>query len=113
MPVVCGECDHFFDPSDKRSFVPNPPDPRYPQLCPACTIQTLHGREAWAVWNDCNGVFEVHLDREDAVGKLPEYPAGAECKVIPVRVYEESEDRWGLREWVYANEHPAEPSPQC
>lgn len=105
-PVICGWCDHFFDPTDKRSYIPDPPDPRYPPRCPACTREQLCGDKAWAVWNDCNGVFEVSFDRRGAVKRLEEYPQG--CSVIPVRVYAEPRDEWDFIEWCWRNEHPDE-----
>lgn len=104
VAITCGECEHFFDPSDKRSFI-STATPPHPPLCPACAIETLRGREAWSVWNDCNGVFEVCMDRSDAVQKLAEYPTEAGCKVIPVRVYEEPEERWDMLEWIDRRDH--------
>jgi hypothetical protein len=45
------------------------------------------GTEAWAVWNNCNGVFEVTMWRADAQKLIDdgEYP---ECDVIPVTIVE-------------------------
>lgn len=106
MSITCAHCDHFFDPSDRRAAFTKKSDPKYPPICPACAIETLRGNEAWAVWNNCNGVFEVCMDRDDAVKKLAEYPVEAGCKVVPVRVYEEPEDRWNLLEWCYRRDHP-------
>lgn len=67
-------------------------------------------REAWAVWNACNGVFEVTMRREEAVKKLAEYPEAAGCEVVPVLIEVEPRDRWLLREWHERNEHPPESS---
>lgn len=36
--MLCGYCEHFFDPSDKRSHIPNP---RYSPSCPACSMERL------------------------------------------------------------------------
>jgi hypothetical protein len=104
--VTCGWCKHFFDPTDKRCYIPATPDPRCPPCCPCCTMERLAGDEAWAVWNACNGVFEVLFDRRGAVERLKEYPDG--CRVIPVRIYETPESDWAFREWCWHNEHPDE-----
>lgn len=103
--IICASCDHFFDPTDKRAYIPDPPDPRYGPQCPACTMEELCGDKAWAVWNSCNGVFEVAMSRQGAVERLAEY-LDCECRVVPVRVYTEPEDRWDFREWVDRREHP-------
>lgn len=39
----------------------------------------------WAVWNDCNGVFDVRMRRKDAEALLPQY-VGMGCSVIPMEV---------------------------
>lgn len=95
--IWCDWCEHWFDAKDRRAHIPVPPDPRYSPRCPACTIMSLQGDEAWAISNDCNGIFEVTDTRAQAVAKLVDYE-GADCEVIPVRVYvDESRD---MREWV-------------
>ena len=96
---VCGYCDHFFDPGDERAHVPQDGDPRYSPSCPACTMMNLSGDEAWAVWNSCNGIFEIRHSRKEAQALLPDFP---ECEVIPVRVFED-ENR-DMREWAETRE---------
>jgi hypothetical protein len=54
------------------------------------------GREMWAVWNSCNGVFEVTNWRKDALDVIAEAYSEHET-VVPVRVFVEDEDRHGLR----------------
>lgn len=101
--TICGRCDHFFDPSDRRCHIPNPPDPRYSPTCPACTIQNYGGTEAWAVWNSCLGIWGdgVGWTRNDADKHLAsDRYNGTESKVIPVRIYEELEGNVFMREWV-------------
>ena len=61
--------------------------------------------EAWAVWNDCNGIFEVCNRRADAEALLDKepYQRGRET-VVPVVVTVETEDRHWYRE-RYEDEH--------
>ena len=54
------------------------------------------GNEMWAVWNSCNGVFEVTSWRQDALDIITEAYSKHET-VIPVRVFVEDEDRHWLR----------------
>jgi hypothetical protein len=57
--LICRACDHRFDPRDERARVfPNSPDL---DACPACNAIENQGREAWAVWNSCNGVFSCSV----------------------------------------------------
>lgn len=53
------------------------------------------GREMWAVWNSCNGVFEVACWRRDALNIIAEAYSEHET-VVPVRVFVEDEDRHWL-----------------
>lgn len=104
--LICGYCDHFFDAADKRGHVMSgDADPRYPPRCPACTIQTLGGREIWGVWNDCQGIWTDGLGgtKADAIAHLNSgrYD-GCECRVVPLRVYPEQDDRIHMREWLEA-----------
>lgn len=103
--LVCGSCDHFFDPADKRHYR-GMNDPRYPPRCPACTIEELSGREAWALKNSCQGLWEdsVRYTRSDAQALLDSDPgAYPGSHVIPVRLYEEREDRIDMRHWSETN----------
>lgn len=99
----CGFCDHFFDPTDKRAHITSSEDPRFSSSCPACTIERYRGVEMWAVWNSCQGIWGdgVGWTRKEAYEHLNSgrYD-GCECKVIPIRVYEEPADNWHMREWV-------------
>jgi hypothetical protein len=52
----------------------------------------IDGTEAWAVWNNCNGVFEVTMWRADAQ-KLIDDGEYLECDVIPVTIVECPEDQ--------------------
>lgn len=54
------------------------------------------GKEMWAIWNSCNGVFEVFDWRRDALDTIAEAYSEHET-VVPVRVVVEEEDRHGLR----------------
>ena len=57
---------------------------------------TLSGREAWAVANDCQGIFEdaVRSTRKEASALLDEYPC---ANVRPVRIYDDISPE--MREW--------------
>lgn len=94
--ALCSECDLFFDPRDRRAFFG-----RGDVQCPACAMGH-RGDEAWAVTNDCNGIFEVVWRRDEAKGRLSEYDG---CYVIPVRVYEEPLHRRCIREFIEARDH--------
>jgi hypothetical protein len=91
--MLCSVCDHFFDPRDKRSYI----DPAIPH-CPACATSLLRGDMQWAVWNDCQGIFECRPRRADANELIAQYDAG--CEIRPVRVYLEPDDRIAMREWL-------------
>jgi hypothetical protein len=112
--TVCGYCDHFFDPSDKRCHIPNPPDLRYPPSCPACSIERFRGTEAWAVWNSCQGIWGdgVCWTRAEADKLLTSSRyEGCDCKVVPVRIYEEIEYEAEIREWSETQLHGPRPIP--
>jgi hypothetical protein len=100
--LVCGDCGHFFDSADKRANLAYLGDPRFPPTCPACSIQTMGGTEAWGLANDCQGLFDetVRGSRKEANAKLDPNYHGMGCKVVPVRIYVEREDRFGLRNWL-------------
>lgn len=96
-------CDCFFDRADKRAWLGDR-DLVFSPTCPACQIATLGGREAWAVTNDCNGIFcdaiaETRAEARELAAQDPYASAG--CYVVPVRVYEEPDDHYRtMREWV-------------
>lgn len=97
--MTCDECSHFFDPSDKRASISSGAA-KYPTYCPLCAYQHYKGVEQWAVWNDCQGIFECRASL-DEVKKLiaSDYPdVGA--RPMPVRIYPEPEDRHHFREWL-------------
>lgn len=100
--ATCGDCGHFFDPADERCFRSDHAfyrDPRYRGLgsiCPACN-QMKDGATAWAVHNDCNGVFTSMLHATKADADAQAKPL--ECGVVPVRVLIEPEDNWDRRDW--------------
>jgi hypothetical protein len=55
----------------------------------------------WAVWNDCNGVFEVHARKRDAQSSIDGMATGYHPdreSVVPVRVYLEPNDDWDFRD---------------
>lgn len=92
---TCDECGHFFDPADERASLAGEGNSSM-AYCPACAVQKLGGKEFWATWNDCNGVFDVYWNRRDAIEALSK-PGGEAMSVIPVRVYEEPEERHDMR----------------
>jgi hypothetical protein len=96
---VCGACDHFFDSSDKRHYR-GMNDRRYLPRCPACTIETLNGNEAWALRNDCQGLWDdsVRYTRAEAQELLEKNPDSyPDCYVYAVRVYEDKDQ--DMRHW--------------
>lgn len=57
------------------------------------------GAPAWAVANDCQGIFScsVRHTRAECVALLPDYGSGAE--VVPVRIHREpAKDVWLRKE---------------
>jgi hypothetical protein len=95
---VCVDCDHLFDARDDRGFLPSKNARDLDPVCPACN-QVARGAEAWAVHNDCQGVFEDGIR-----GRKAETDAIAEAwnvgaKSVPVRVIVEPEDRHDMRAW--------------
>lgn len=99
--MVCGDCGHFFDSSDKRANLAFPNDPRFSPICPACNLQTMKGVEAWALANDCQGLFDETVcgSRKEAAAKLDGMYRDMGCCVVPVRIHIEREDRFGIRNW--------------
>jgi len=102
--LTCEKCDHRFDPEDKRAFVPLPEWGLKP-ICPACNIVLgTRSTGAWAVWNDCNGVFTHTLSgtRRQAQETLAAESLSSGDfggRVVPVRVIIEPEENWPFRNW--------------
>lgn len=98
---TCDDCGHIFDPSDSRAFL-KPEEKKYAHLensCPACQ-QMQSGATAWAIWNDCQGIFTCSIfhskkEAEKILGK--DFTRDQE-KVVPVRVLVEPEDNWWMRD---------------
>lgn len=100
--ATCGDCEHLFDTRDDRAFVLNDADKKkYPELhsvCPACN-QVSDASKAWAVWNDCQGIFTnaVFNSRAEAMACLAETFTVDQESVVPVRVLVEPEENWWHR----------------
>lgn len=98
-PVTCSECGHFFDPADRRGYVPGPEMKHLEPTCPACWLLRHGGAPAWAVWNNCQGVFACsvfHWKREAEERRQKDF--GGRHNVVPVRVIAEPEGHWWSRE---------------
>jgi len=56
--LKCRSCDNDFPSSDRRAFF----HPARPDLatCPLCHVLG-QGSPAWAIANDCNGIFETEI----------------------------------------------------
>ena len=99
--TICGDCGHFFDPTDKRAYIAT--DPKFTTQCPCCATMSFRGSEMWAVWNDCNGVFEVASRKAEAQRILEKEFSDFQASVVPVRVYlEPNKDDWSHRDWSEA-----------
>lgn len=94
--ICCYDCEHAFDAMDERAFVPTKGPDSLP-LCPLC-FAMLRSSQDWAVWNDCNGVFETHCRRSEAQAAIRERYGDGET-VVPVRVIVEPADTRHMREW--------------
>ncbi|UGY23772.1 hypothetical protein HU675_0038470 [Bradyrhizobium septentrionale] len=100
LRLVCEECEHFFDAADPRASVLNTDE--FGPRCPACNIQLHGGTEAWALANDCQGIWgdTIRWTKAEAVELLKDTHKDTESRVIPVRVYEEADSyRIELREY--------------
>tara|TARA_R110002110_G_scaffold64634_3_gene178562 strand:+ start:4920 stop:5267 length:348 start_codon:yes stop_codon:yes gene_type:complete len=106
--TTCAECNHTFDPDDpracidKREVTAEMDFPKQDPLCPLCAYQMIGGLEAWAVANDCNGIFgdTIRRTRSEVEALLqpgPQSYGGVGCEAIPVRVYRERQDRIEIR----------------
>ena len=69
--------------------------------CPYCAQMQLRGRKAWAIKNDCNGIFEeTSRHRRADVERLlaGEWSHATDgLYLLPVRIYEDEEP--DFREW--------------
>lgn len=105
MMLKCDDCEFDFDPKhplaiDRPSVVE--PGKRW-QQCPACYLMGVNGStDAWAVWNDCQGVFtdSVFSRRKQAEADLKENfgDDNASARVVPVRIVVEPEDKHWMRD---------------
>lgn len=89
--LVCDTCGHFFDPADERAYAGGP-------RCPCCTMISLEGAEAWAVWNSCQGIF-IETIRDSRV--LAEAMMRGEDfgTVVPILCYRRSGSEVAQRHW--------------
>jgi len=83
---------------DERSFI-SPNGAEAPALCPLCFALLKSSRD-WAVWNDCNGVFETFPRRAEARDAIKQRYAGVDATVMPVRTIVEPEETRHQRIWV-------------
>ncbi|MBS9476224.1 hypothetical protein [Ancylobacter radicis] len=57
---------------------------------------------AWAIWNDCNGIFTTEIYDTKAAADAEcakDFWLRAGCRVVPVKVTAEPEDKWHFRDW--------------
>lgn len=101
-PILrCGECEHWFLRFDQRADAWLD----HPEWEPRCAVCALfaHGHgDAWAVFNDCQGVFSnmVFWSRAEAARAAAEPEnVEADCYVAPVQVIREPEWRVSAREF--------------
>ena len=94
----CEECEHQFDPADKRADISD--DKRYPTLCPLCCHMRYRGDEEWAVWNDCQGIFECRVRLAEVEQLIRDEYSDVGARPMPVRVYREPEERHDIRFWI-------------
>lgn len=107
MIICCEKCQHSFDAMDERAWISPRGDGGGP-LCPYCAMVVLNSREAWSVWNSCNGIFNCIVGRRSEAEKIlkDEYD-GLDAKVIPVRVcYEADDHEVMMRNWIESREYP-------
>lgn len=94
--VRCTRCEHSFDAMDNRAWVGGRDSEASP-LCPLCCTIALRSTEEWAVWNDCNGIFEVHPRRALAAQAVSERYANCQVTVVAARAFVEHDDDQWLR----------------
>lgn len=92
----CRECGHTFSRSDRRGWINR--DEIENSCCPLCSAMSF-GSHAWAIANDCNGVFDTEVYATKAAAEAecakPEWQS-AGCAVVPVIVLR---DERGDAEW--------------
>jgi hypothetical protein len=88
--IRCTGCEHSFDGMDDRAFI-GVKGSESSALCPLCAI-LLRSSEEWAIWNDCNGVFESFPRRALAHDAIKQRYGNADVKVVPVRTFLEPVD---------------------
>jgi len=78
--ATCKECGNSYDPGHPDSH-PNI------EVCPRCGTILLR-ETAWVVRNDCNGVFDVFMDKANAQTELDVHPQynEADCYIEPVKL---------------------------
>jgi hypothetical protein len=85
--LPCDQCGHWFLRSDERSYVSRSGE--FETFCPVCSLFVFEHGEAWAIWNDCQGVFtgDVYDRRGEAAAELmaPHWD-GTNSIVVPVSV---------------------------
>ena len=97
--LKCEECSFNFDERDKRAFIHSDGKSH---SCPACKIMGFGSIEAWAVSNDCQGVFtdSISSSRKAAEYELQKFGGrNAGACVVPVRVIAEPKDKHHFRNW--------------
>lgn len=91
--IICSGCDFGFDAMDERGSVDSE-NPDGFALCPYCLVE-LRSSEEWAIWNDCNGIFELRPTRAEARKIATEQYAGCDVSVVPARAFvEPKDDHW-------------------
>lgn len=101
--VCCDRCEHSFDAMHPEAWVSSKRDGG--ELCPLCATIVFRSSEGWAVWNDCNGAFEVLWRRSDANQAIAERYSDCGARAEPIRVIREPEDHVCLRHWRETREH--------
>jgi hypothetical protein len=91
--IGCTTCEHSFDAMDDRAFI-SARDSESVALCPLC-YTLLRSSEEWAIWNSCNGPFEIFPRRALAHAAIKDRYAKMDVEVVPIRAIREPEDnRW-------------------
>lgn len=89
--VRCTRCEHSFDAMDQRAWISTKNSDASP-LCPMCCTLVLRSSEEWAIWNSCNGIFELMPRRAAALQAAKERYAATDVTVVPARAFIEPED---------------------
>lgn len=98
--LPCDQCGHWFLRYDSRAYVSKTGS--FETFCPVCALFVFEHGEAWAIWNDCQGVFpdEVFSRRDEAAAALmaPCWD-GTDSTVVAVNVLRVPEWQVADREW--------------